>query len=70
MIATNCYCVVDTAGFAYLGTARRQRQQSIREFVRHWTGEELQKWPYWRKRGYTVQRVTITPGWAEKEGKK
>lgn len=50
------WCVVDGRGTAYLVSARAKRSKSIAAFVQD---VAKSRWPWWRRHGYSCQRVDI-----------
>ena len=52
------WCVTDGRGTAYLVSARVRRSSSIDAFIRD-AGKPRKGWPWWRRIGYSCQRVEI-----------
>lgn len=52
------WCVVDEAGKAFLVSACASRPNSMRAFLKD-ADPLFQNWGWWKRRGYTCQRVDV-----------
>jgi hypothetical protein len=52
------WCVVDGQGTAYLVSASLRRENSVRKFLQD-ADKPRVGWPWWRRHGYSCQRVDI-----------
>lgn len=65
------WCVIDGRGTAYLVSARENRSRSIAAFVADSrTDAGLKDWRWWRRIGYSCQRVDIKVRSATQEGER